>query len=56
MELRGSKTVGEPLTVRRGGIELHAQIVWWEGSIAGLWFPKPMNEGTFVLFRQRTVS
>jgi hypothetical protein len=56
IELRGAKSVGEPLTIRRGGIELQAQVVWFEGSAAGLWFPQAMHEDEFVQLRKRTVS
>jgi hypothetical protein len=56
IELRGPKSVGESLMIRRGGINLEAQIVWWEGPVAGLWFPKPMNEDSFIELRRRTVG
>ena len=56
IELRGSNSVGEPLTIRRGGIELQAQVVWSEGSAAGLWFPHAMNEDEFLQLRKRTVG
>jgi hypothetical protein len=56
LELRGYKSIGEPLTIRRGGIELQAQLVWFEGSAAGLWFPQPMDEDEFLKLRKRTVG
>jgi hypothetical protein len=56
IELRGPKSIGDPVTVRRGGVELKGQIVWWEGAVAGLWFPKPMDEESFIQLRKRTVG
>lgn len=56
IELRGSKSVGEPLTIRRAGVELRAQIAWAEGSAAGLWFPDALNEDSFLQLRKKTVG
>jgi hypothetical protein len=53
IELRGRWTVGESLIVRRNGVELHAQIVWSDGSTAGLLFPEPMVEVSFSKLREQ---
>jgi hypothetical protein len=47
------KSLGEPLTLRRNGVELNAQIVWADRSSAGLWFPEPMGETSFIRLRHR---
>jgi hypothetical protein len=56
IEMRGSKSVGEYLTIRRAGFKLQAQVVWADPSAAGLWFPEPLVEERFLQLRRRTVS
>jgi hypothetical protein len=56
IELRGAKPVKDAVIIRRPGIELHGHIVWADGEAAGLWFPKPMDEDTFVQLRRKTVN
>lgn len=52
----GCKLVREPLIFRQGGIKLEARIVWWNGPVVGLWFPKPMKEDSFIRLCRRTVG
>ncbi len=54
-DLRGARSMGEALTIRRNGVELRAEIVWFDSSAAGLWFPEPMDEISFVRLRQRRI-
>jgi hypothetical protein len=54
--LRGTWPSGQALTLRRGDFELEAMIVWTDGSAAGLWFPKALDEASFVKLRSRTAD
>lgn len=54
--LRGLSTTGEELVIRRNGVELKALVVWADGLQAGLWFPEPMDEASFLQLRKRVVS
>jgi hypothetical protein len=56
IDVPGVKSVGDAVIIRRGGIELHGHIVWAESVTAGLWFPAPMDEDTFLQLRRKTVS
>jgi hypothetical protein len=56
LTLRGPTTTGSVLVIRRNGIELHAVVVWADTSDAGVWFPQPMDEASFLQLRKRVVS
>ncbi|HZG46450.1 MAG TPA: PilZ domain-containing protein [Allosphingosinicella sp.] len=56
LTLRGPTTTNSVLTIRRNGVELHAVIVWADDTQAGVWFPQPMDEGSFLQLRKRVVS
>jgi hypothetical protein len=56
LSLRGTKGVGEPLIIRRNGVELRAQIVWCDVSSAGVWFPEAMDETSFLQIRKKIVD
>jgi hypothetical protein len=56
ISLRGTKSIGDYLIIRRNGIELGAQIAWCDSSTAGVWFPKSMDESSFLQIRKRTIG
>jgi hypothetical protein len=56
ISLRGLKATGDLLTIRRNGVELQAQIAWCDTVSAGVWFPMPMDETSFLQIRKRTVG
>jgi len=56
IEARATKATGEAIVIRRGDVELHGQIAWAYGAVAGLWFPTPMDECTFLQLRRRTAG
>lgn len=56
IEVRAPLASGQAVIVRRGGIELHGQVVWVEAPAAGLWFPCAMDEGTFLQIRRTVVG
>ena len=56
ISLRGPKAIGEPLTIRRNGVELKGRIVWADEGRAGLWFPQALDERSFLELRKRTVG
>lgn len=56
LTLRGPTTTNSVLTIRRNGIEMQAVVVWADDSQAGVWFPQPMDENSFLQLRKRVVS
>jgi PilZ domain len=47
---------GQSVILRRAGVEVHGQVVWTNGSLAGLRFPVPIDENRFVKLRKRTAD
>ena len=47
---------GNSVILRRAGVEVHGQVVWTNGSLAGLRFPVPIDEAHFVQLRKKTID
>ena len=47
---------GNSVILRRAGVEVHGQVVWTNGSRAGLRFPVPIDEAHFVQLRKKTID
>lgn len=47
---------GRSVVLRRAGVEVLGQIVWTNGSLAGLRFPVPIDEDGFIRLRKKTID
>jgi len=47
---------GRSVVLRRAGVEVLGQVVWTNGSLAGLRFPVPIDEDRFVRLRKKTID
>ena len=54
LQVPGPKAVGDAVLLRRGELELKAEVVWADRDFAGLRFREPMDECAFLHLRRST--
>jgi len=52
LDLCNQGDTGDVVTLRCNGVTLQARIVWTDDSGTGLWFPQPLEEGSFLQLRR----